>query len=130
MLVSFLIDNYFSVTRCQEIILGHNVQLWQKRITDDDFLVTPVGIGNMPMQIEISYPEEHFSLEEDNLLDMVHELGQKSRILQDVPIVYPFYDNSITGIVGETIVTKAFIDRVILQIMSNYSYDEVKFITY
>lgn len=125
-----LIDNYFSVTRCQEIILGHNVQLWQKRITDDDFLVTPVGIGNMPMQIEISYPEEHFSLEEDNLLDMVHELGQKSRILQDVPIVYPFYDNSITGIVGETIVTKAFIDRVILQIMSNYSYDEVKFITF
>ncbi len=125
-----LIDNYFSVTRCQEIIRGHNVQLWQRRITDVDFLTVPVGIGNMPMQIEIQYPEEHFSLEEDNLLDMVHELGQKSRILNDVPVTYSFFENRITGIVGESSVNKAFIDRIVLQIMANYSYDEVKIVTF
>ncbi len=125
-----LIDNYFSVSKCQEIIRAHNVQLWQKRITDDDFLTLPIGVGNVPMQIDIKYPEEHFSLEEDNLLDMVHELGQKKRILQDVPITYSFYENIITGIVGENTVTKAFIDRVVLQIMANYSYDEVKIVTF
>lgn len=125
-----LIDNYFSVTKCQEIIRGHNVQLWQRRITDEDFLTVPVGIGNMPMQIDVQYPEEHFSLEVDNLLQLVHELGQKSRILNDVPITYSFFQNVLTGIVGENSITKAFIDRVVLQIMANYSYDEVKLVTF
>lgn len=125
-----LIDNYFSVTKCQEIILGHNVLLWQRRITDKDFLTIPVGLGIKPMQIDVKYPEEHFSLEEDNLLDMVHELGQKKRILPDVPIPYSFSSHIVTGIVGESIITKAFIDRVILQIMANYSYDEVKIVTF
>ena len=114
------------MTKCQEIIRGHNVQLWQRRITDEDFLTVPVGIGNMPMQIDVQYPEEHFSLEVDNLLQLVHELGQKSRILNDVPITYSFFQNVLTGIVGENSITKAFIDRVVLQIMANYSYDEVK----
>ncbi|MCI8575159.1 MAG: type VII secretion protein EssC [Bacilli bacterium] len=125
-----LLDNYFSVSKCQEIIRGHNIQLWQRRITDNDFLTLPVGYGNLPMQIEISYPEEHFSLVEDNLLDMVHELGQKKRILNDVPIVYSFFSNISTGVVGNSTITKAFIDRVVLQIMANYSYDEVKIVTF
>lgn len=125
-----LLDNYFSVAKCQEIIRGHNIQLWQRRITDGDFLDLPVGYGNLPMLIDIGYPEEHFSLTEDNLLDMVHELGQKERILQDVPIVYSFFDNISTGVVGDSSITKAFIDRVVLQIMANYSYDEVKIVTF
>lgn len=39
-----LLDNYFSVSKCQEIIRGHNIQLWQRRITDQDFLTIPVGL--------------------------------------------------------------------------------------
>lgn len=125
-----LIDNYFSVTKCQEIILGHNVQLWQRRISDDDFLTIPVGYGNRPMAIEVHYPEEHFSLEEDNLLDMVHSLGQRSRILNNVPITYSFFDNKVTGIVGDSIVIKDLADRILLQMMANYSYDELKFVVF
>ena len=125
-----LLDNYFSIAKCQEIIRGHNIQLWQRRITDSDFLSLPVGFGNLPMQISISYPEEHFSLTEDNLLDMVHELGQKERVLNDVPITYSFYNNVTTGVVGDRTITKAFIDRIVLQVMANYSYDEVKVVTF
>jgi len=127
---NILVDNYFSITKCQEIILAHNVSLWQRRITDADFLTVPVGIGDIPMQISVQYPEEHFSLEEDNLLEMTHVLGQKKRILQNVPITYSFFQNIVTGIVGESSITKAFMHRVALQIMTNYSYDEVKIVTF
>ncbi len=125
-----LLENNFTVTDCQNIIRGHNVKLWQRRITDDDFLTLPVGIGNTPMQIEIKYPEEHFSLTEDNLLDIAHSLGKKDRILKDVPITYSFYQNKTTGIVGDPIVTKEFIDRLALQLMANYSYDELKIVIF
>lgn len=124
-----LLDNNFSVTDSQNIILGHNVKLWQKRITDEDFLTLPIGIGDVPMKLSIKYPEEHFSLEDDKLLELARNLGKQKYILNSVPITYSFYNNIGTGIVGEQYVTKEFIDRVILQMMSNYSYDELKIVT-
>ena len=125
-----LIENNFTVTDSQNIIRGHNVKLWQRRLTDEDFLTLPVGNGNVPMQIDIKYPEEHFSLTTDSLLDIAHSLGKKKRILENVPITFSFYENIATGIVGDSIVTKEFIDRLVLQIMANYSYDEVKLVTF
>ena len=125
-----LIENNFSVADTQNVIRGHNVRLWQRRITDDDVLTLPVGIGDMPMKVNIKYPEEHFSLSDDTMLSMAHELGRESRILNDVPITYSFYKNVATGIVGEAIINKEFIDRLILQMMANYSYDELKIVTF
>lgn len=125
-----LLDNYFTVKETQDIIKTHNVKLWQRRITDQDFLTLPIGIGYMPMQVEIKYPEEHFSLSGDSLLDIAYGLGKKERILQDVPITFSFYKNFVTGIVGDSMLTKEFIDRVVLQMMANYSYDELKIVTF
>jgi len=70
-----LTENNISVTNCQSIIETHSDKLWQRRITDKDFLDLPVGIGWLPMPIEIEYPEEQFSLEDDHLMDMARELG-------------------------------------------------------
>lgn len=125
-----LIENNFTIEECQNIIRAQNVKLWQRRITNSDFLTMPVGYGNKKMQIEIKYPEEHFSLSTDNLLELAYDLGRKERILNDVPITYSFYDNKTTGIVGDSIVTKEFIDRIVLQMMANYSYDELKIVTF
>ncbi len=125
-----LLENNFTVTGCQDIIRGHNIKLWQRRVNDEDFLTLPVGIGNKPMQVDIKYPEEHFTLEEDNLIGVARALGQKERILNDVPITYSFYDNKATGIIGDNLTTKEFIDRLILQIMANYSYDELKIVLF
>ncbi len=127
---NILLDNNFTVSDCQNVIKSHDVKLWQRRITDIDFLTLPIGIGNQPMQIEIKYPEEHFTLSEDNLLDIAHELGKKERILEHVPITYSFFQNIATGIVGDERTTKEFIDRFVLQVMANYSYDEVKIVTF
>ena len=56
---------------------------------------------------------------EDNLLDMVHHLGSKKRIMMDVPITYSFFENQITGIVGDSAATKRFMDNLVLQMMIN-----------
>ena len=126
---TILNDNYFTINQCQEIIKKHDIKLWQRRISDADFLTIPFGRGNVKMNISVGYPEEHFSLYQDDLLDMVRGIGKKDRILTDVPITYSLFDNAATGIVGDSIVTKALIDRIILEIMTCYSYDEVKIVT-
>lgn len=125
-----LLENNYSIEECQNIIRAHNVKLWQRRLIDEDFLNIPVGIGNVPMQIEIQYPEEHFSLSEDNLLNIAYDLGKRDRTLKDVPITHNFYQKKITGVIGDSIINKEFIDRVILQMITNYSYDELKLVTF
>ena len=127
---NILTENNFSVSECQEIIRSKNIRLWQRRITDEDFLTVPVGIGTVPMEIEVRFPEEHFSLSEDNLLNLAYELGRKERVLTDVPITYSFKKNVATGVIGDPVTNKEFIDRVILQMMANYSYDELKIVTF
>lgn len=125
-----LIENNLTVKECQDIIKAHNTRLWQRRIVDEDFLTLPVGIGNLPMQMDVKYPEEHFSLAEDNLLDLVYDLGGKERLLEEVPITYSFYENVATGIVGDIVTNKEFIDRLLLQMMTHYSYDELKIVMF
>ena len=125
---SSLLENYFTVKDTQDIIKTHNVKLWQRRIFDKDFLTIPVGIGNIPMYLKIEYSEKEFTLSTDRLVDSALELVKKERILTDVPVTFSFYENKSTGIVGDAITTKDFLDRLILQIMANYSYDEVKIV--
>lgn len=123
-------ENNISVTNCQSIALSHSDKLWQRRVTDDDFLDLPVGIGWVPMQVEIEYPEEEFSLENDELLEMAKELGKKQYIINNIPITFSFYENKTVGVIGDSIITKEFIDRLILQMMTHYSYDELKIVTF
>ena len=123
-----IINNNFSIQECQDVIIKKGTKLWQRRITDDEFLNIPVGYGNVKMKIDIKYPQEHFSLLEDDLLQLAYDLGKKEREILDTPVCYSFYDNIITGIIGDKVVTKDFVDRLVLQIIASYSYDEVKIV--
>ena len=52
------------------------------------------------MKIDISYPEEQFSMVEDDLKEMADKLCREPKILQNVPINYSLIDTNITSIVG------------------------------
>lgn len=94
-----LMNNYPSLAECQNIILNNQVTLWQRRIRDDDFLTVNLGYGNYPMKIDIKYPEEHFSMEEDNLKDIVNKLGSEPKILKDAPFSFSLFENNISAVI-------------------------------
>lgn len=121
-------NNYPNMKVCEEIILKKYTTLWQKRIEDDDYLKISLGYGTCPMQIQIHYPEDHFSMAEDNLKDMVSKLGSEPKLLTDVPIEYSLIDNYVTGFIGEEGTIGAYIRRLILQIVTFHSYDDLKII--
>ncbi len=122
--------NYPNLYECSEIILKRKNELWQKRIEDDDFLNVSLGFGDYPMKLKISYPEEHFSMVEDDLKDIADKLSREPKILKGVPVPYSFLDNNITSVVGDYGYRSDYIKKILLQIIAFHSYVDLKIVIF
>ena len=125
-----LAENNLSLEECQQVILKRKMNLWERKYGDEDFLVVNLGSGVLPMDINIQYPEEHFSLEDDNLREMVMRLGSEPKNLADVPLTISLYEKNILALIGTKKLNKSYIDRLILQLVTFHSYDELKIVVF
>ncbi len=123
-----LIDNYLPLTAIKEIIYGKKRNLWEREIEQEDFLDLRLGVGSTELQGKISFPEEHFSLEDDNLLQEVYKLGAESRTLENVPIALSFIKNNISAVIGTAKNKNAFLEGLILQMLTFHSYEDLKIV--
>lgn len=121
-------DNYITLEECNNIILNKKVSLWNRDIEQDDFLSLRVGIGNYPLQVNIKYNEEDFTMEEDNLKQEVELLSKEAKDLIDVPLGFSFTEKYVCGIVGNDNLVKSFLEGLLLQIMAFNCYDQLKIV--
>lgn len=103
-------------------------KLWNMKMTDADFLTFRFGIGNVPLNADISFPEERFSVEEDELREELIRFSEEKQIITDVPLVVSLMTSRIIGIYGEQQERNNLLHNIILQLDALYSYDEVKLI--
>lgn len=125
---SIIIDNNPSLELAQKAILEKNMNLWQRRIEDKDFITVSLGSGNVPMNIKIKYPEEHFSMTRDDLKQLVVKLGSEEKILQNVPITFSLRENKILAIIGKTRIISEYTKIILLQLIAYHGYDNLKII--
>jgi len=123
-----LIENFITLEECEKIILTKNRQLWERKIEHSDFLALRLGIGDTPLELDIKYPEEHFTMDEDNLQALTRTIVDKSKDLNDVPISITLTEKYILGIVGKWIETKEFMKQLLLQIIAFHSFEDVKLV--
>lgn len=111
-------------------------KLWERRRTDDDFLNVRIGVGTVPLKAEISYSQRGFQLDTDELQEQMYRIAEKKYTLEYFPIFVDLLNNPVCGIVTESGSADdnenrnraEFVKRMILRIVSLYSYDEVKII--
>lgn len=123
-----LIENYIPLEECEKIILTKNRQLWERKAEHSDFLDLRLGIGNRPVELDIKYPEEHFSMDTDDLKEITNTLVNKSKELESVPINICLTEKFILGAVGRNDETREFIKQLLLQIITFHSYEDVKLV--
>lgn len=123
-----LIENYIPLEECEKIILTKNRQLWERKIEHSDFLDLRLGIGNRPVELDIKYPEEHFSMDTDDLKEITNTLVNKSKELENVPIDISLTEKYILGSVGKSDETREFMKQMLLQIITFHSYEDVKLV--
>ncbi len=104
-------------------------KLWSRTVNQEEFLKLRLGIGNIPMFCDINYPEKHFSVEEDVLLNELYKVTEEQEMLVNVPINLDLKKDLMCGIVGnDRKNVLACVNNIILQLVLFHSYDEVKII--
>ncbi len=123
-----LIEDNLPLGNVTNIILNKQRNLFERKIDQIDFLDLRLGIGTRKPKIDIKYPEEHFTMEEDDLRDIISDLVNESKDIIDVPITLNFRSNNKVGLIGEKKVVNSFIDNLMLQIMAYHGYDMLRIV--
>ena len=123
-------DKYISLDECANIILRKKSNLWQRSITQRDFLALRLGIGNMPINAEIKYNDKESIFEEDELKKKITETVETRQLLTNVPIVYSLIDKNVTSIIGNYYLVHEFFKGQLLQLMTFHSYEFLKIVVF
>lgn len=123
-----LLENYVDLNECQNRVLNIQRNLWERVIGQDDFLKLRLGISNLPLDAEFSYPQKNFELQTDDLKEELYKLVNTPKELINVPVAYSLIDNFICGIYGQRKELINYLKGIILQICALHSYDEVKIV--
>ena len=126
---SILFENYVSAEECTKIILDKGPRLWERKIEDYDFLSVRLGIGDVPLKIDIQYPEESFAMEDDNLVDILNDIAEKSKTLKDAPIVTSLVEKDVMALIIKNNETfEKFMQSLIIQLIAFHSYEDLKLV--
>jgi len=127
---NILNENLLTTKDCLNIINTRKNNFWCKRVEQNDFLGVRAGIGSVPLQVKIQWPEDGFTIEEDNLKEMADKLIEQYKNIEDCPLEYSFYENFLTAIMGVEKKCYAFVNNMLLQLMTFYCYDELKIVVF
>ena len=126
-----LIDNLVTVDECLNIIKNRNMNFWNKRIDQSDFLTVRVGVGNDFFKVNIEYPEEGFTMDEDELKEQADQLVTQFKYIENVPIGYSLYENKLTAVMGSNrLKSITFVNNILLQLFTFYSYEDLKIVVF
>ncbi|MBR6288494.1 MAG: type VII secretion protein EssC [Acholeplasmatales bacterium] len=123
-------ENIISTDACYDMILNKRRTLWSRRKDQNDFLTARVGRGNVGFDVNISYQREDFTMDDDNLKQMLDKLINCNKIIENVPVAYSFTDNYLTAINGIYPKYIKFVNNLLLQFMAFHSYDDLKIVVF
>ncbi|MCL1853220.1 MAG: type VII secretion protein EssC [Peptococcaceae bacterium] len=125
---TLLRENFIPIDACVSRIRNMERTLWERGPKQDDFLQFRLGVGESELDADVKYPERRFTLEDDNLQDKLHALGESAKPLRSVPITLSLYEDYISGVIGDRKQAMEIAQGLIIQIAALYSCDEVKLV--
>lgn len=106
----------------------YEMLLWNRVIGQQSFLTLRIGIGNIPLCADLSFPEQRFSIDDDIMREEVNRFSEEKQIISEVPVVYSLVEHRVSGIVGDRRAVNGILNNLLVQIAAFHSYDEVKLV--
>lgn len=125
-----LYENDISAEECANIIINKGPRLWERKIEDKDFLNIRVGTGDLPLDADIEYPHIEFTMDDDNLVDILNTIVNKSKIIKDVPITISLFEKNIAALIvkNNARLVEKFMQNLIIQLVALHSYNDLKLV--
>ncbi|MDF7641252.1 type VII secretion protein EssC [Bifidobacterium sp. ESL0784] len=125
---AILHENRISVQECVNRALRHDPRMMDRTPAHDDFLELRLGVGTLPLAAEIKYPDEHFSIEKDDLSEVVYKLAKEPTDITEVPVSVELRKNAVIGICGSGVSAQQFLFGLVSQLAALHSYEDVKLV--
>lgn len=124
-----LYKNYVSVEECAQIISEKKSRLWERKIEDFDFLNIRWGIGDVPLKVDLQFPEEQFSMEDDDLVDILHQIAEDAKMIKLAPIVTSLVEKDVSSlIIRDEKIFEKIMQSIIIQLIAFHSYEDLKIV--
>lgn len=125
-----LLENNVSPEECQQIIYARKRNLWERDISQADFLTVRLGIGTIPGSSTVNYSESDFSTNDDVLVTKLEDMLEKNRYIANVPQCISLVEKDTTAIIGTPLVSQKFINSMLLQLMTFHSFLDLKIVVF
>lgn len=121
-------ENNPILDECIDRIKNKKMTLWERSPRHNDFLDIMVGIGDIPADIEISYPAKNTGERLNKAGEEMYKLAQKERILKDVPITVQLSKSRIVGLIGDRNKMIAAVKAMLIETVALHNYNDLKII--
>ena len=125
-----LIENNVSQEECQQIIYNRKRNLWERSLTQADFLNVRIGIGTIPTSCEISYQEADFSTDDNVLITKLKDMIEKNKYISNIPQCISLVEKDATAIIGTPLISQKFLNSIILQLITFHTFLDLKIVVF
>lgn len=125
---SIITENNVSLKECLENLKSKNRNIWNRKIIDDDFLNVRLGFGDRPAFLKIDAPKEKFTLDDDNLYQMVCKVREKYDTLENIPITINLTEEIVTALILYSHFDRSYINALMLQLTTYHSPLDLKIV--
>ena len=113
--------NRISPYACLELAYSASPQLFGRTLEDEDALAFRIGVGDVPLAADISWPSRSFSLVQDPLTEAALEMAERPQMVEGVPVALDLKETRVVGIAGEKGLRDALVRSLIVQATTLYS---------
>lgn len=122
-----LLNNFYDTDKSKEIIENKSNSLWERKKGIEDFLTFSLGTGDVLPKIEISIPEEHFTIDRDKLRIQLVKLKEETSFIKDAPITFDF-NNNVVGIIGKDEEVNNYLNNLLIKAFATCYYEDLKIV--
>ena len=113
---------------CMARIRGVDSKLWERTPAHADFLSVRLGVGSVPFAIQVKYDTKTSIMDEDELKEEPSKIAKEFERINGVPVCLDIFGAEVSGIAGEDDKVSYLLQLLLLQIITNHGYDDVKLV--
>lgn len=121
-----LVETYPETEELIRMVQSLNGQVWSRLPKHHDFLSLRLGIASQPVEVDITYPSQNFTVEEDELRKAVIAFKEKERVIEDAPFMLPLKETGVLGVYAAHDIRIRYVRSLIMQLCAQHSYQELK----
>ena len=95
-----LTENVVTLDDCVRRVHGRDRSLWERTTGHGDFLGFRLGMGVGDFDAEIKHAPRKFTLDDDDLQDIMLALAEEPKALPNVPVAMSLLEEPVVGVIG------------------------------